>query len=408
MFRVLGVVAVLLAGEAAARAVVSTTAPTVEWYDQTTALKVDQMEDLDTVSVVFAGTSSAAQAFVPDVYDFISGDTSYNVALAGGTPDVMERWLVEEVVPRTRPTTVVWGLTSLDVAPEYGDASGLAYNEARATRTGTLAAADRWFSARSVLVRERPVLRSPDELLGDAGEARELGQERAEQTLGPQGERLDFAVDVSAQRQAITEARLANFTVDPTDTERIARSVADLQELGVEVILVELPVPQRFVAAHPNGAADHDRVGVALSELAEEAGVRFLDLSRSFLDSDFVDFTHLDQAAARRFTAIAWEALDSGRSDVVQPDPNAGSEQTAPPQRPEQCETETVTDEYGAFVEICVLGIGNGDQSGTDTSDEPAEPDEPDEPDAAEPDPPTSETVLAPPDSTTAPATTTP
>jgi len=346
-----GMLGVFVVAELTSRVVVSESSPAIRWYDASAQLKVEQMDDVADVDVVFAGTSMAWQAFVPAIFDDDTGLESYNAGLNGGTPEVMERWLVEEVVPRTQPTAVVWGLSSYDLAPAYGSQQRNAYDDAPETRTGALAAIDNRASDWSVLIRNRAVLRSVGDVTGREAEDRRREFDQADRTLGDDGERLDFDVDISSDRRDITRTRLTGFTPDPDDLLRISNTIRSLQRDGIEVILVQLPVPERFIDAHPNGASDYQTVAPALEALATMMQTRLLRLDDGFTDDDFVDFTHLTKPATSEFTEGFAAAYRVGRDD-------RGSDGEALPVDPpnetpgDDCATEIVVDEYGFKVEV--------------------------------------------------------
>ncbi len=348
-----GTILVFLIAELAARVVLTSAPVAIRWYDEAAQLKLEQMDELDRIGVVFAGTSMAWQAFVPSVYDEATGTTSYNAGLNGGTPEVMERWLLEEVVQRLHPTTVVWGLSSLDLAPNYGDQQRGVYDNALATRTGLLADVEQAAAGWSDLIANRTVLRSANQVAGAGSDAREAALALADEQLGDDGERLDFEIDRSDGQGQIMQARLRDFSPSDEDLDTISRVVEDLRDRGIEVILVQLPVPSTFIAAHPNGRADYDRTTVAIDTLATVLDTRFLRLTGGVTDTDFVDFAHVDAPAATAFTTRAAEAIRSQRDDrgqaQNQPAPTTTNEPQPPPT---DCISETIIDDYGLEIEI--------------------------------------------------------
>lgn len=354
----LGVALVIVLAEFGARLVMSQTTEAIRWYDAVAQRKVEQMDSRGSVDVVFAGTSMAQQAFVPSVIAGATEQTAWNAGLAGGTPEVMSPWLLEEVVPRLRPTTVVWGLSSFDLAPAYGPAQAEVYDNALATRDGWLADVERAVATRSVLVRNRPVLRSLDALAGDAADDRGEAHDEAARLTGPDGERTDDTVDRSDQRRRIVQARLAGFEPNPDDIDLIARTAGELRRQGIDVVLVELPVPDRFREAHPRGDADHALVGPALASIAEELDLRFLRLTDASTSEEFIDFTHLRPDAAADFSLRVANALSSGRDDTtatMTAAPSPDSPATVPAADPlagATCEPEIVRDEYGFEIDL--------------------------------------------------------
>lgn len=295
----------LLALELGARVVVATADPAdVVWYDASTQLRVEMLDELDHVDMVFAGTSSAWQGLVPEVFvEHGAADSAFNVGLAGGVPTVTGPWLRDEVVPRTVPDVVVWGLTSLDFSSSYGDTNEAAYDEAYETRRGWLADVDRAVSDVSELVRSRRLLRDPSRLWGGAQDEIRADLEEAAAITGAHGERLDFAEDVSDERAAIMRARVHGYEIDERDVDEVSRTVAALQAQGRTVVFVEVPLPERFVRLHPNGAADIASASATIDAIAGEHDVTVLRTTETFTDDDFVDFSHLDADAAHRFSA---------------------------------------------------------------------------------------------------------
>lgn len=352
-----GMVLIALLAESTARLVLSDRPGEIRWYDATTQLKVEQMEELGHADLVVAGTSMAWQAFVPDELRAETGLVTYNAGLAGGTPEVMQRWLLEEVVPRLEPTTVVWGLSSFDVAPAWGEQQRAIYDDALATRAGWMGDLERWMAERSELVANRTVLRSISDTFGQGADDRAAELDEAARFLGPGGERLDFRVDLGAERREIVEARLVGFAPSAADLATIEATVRALEAGGIEVVLAELPVPDRFVAAHPVGTAGFASVRIALADLAARVGVRFIAATDGFDDADFVDYTHLDQDAAAAFSRGFAAALVSGVDDAMAASA-AGSvtdddvTASGPIDVPPGCRLAVVEDEYGFEVEV--------------------------------------------------------
>lgn len=299
----IGVVALVAVAELSARAAEASGPPALRWYDASAQLKVEEMEEMGPVDVVFAGTSMAWQGLDPTVFAREDGRSAFNAGLAGGVPEVMEPWLLDQVVPRMQPQTVIWGLSSLDFSASYGSDNLERYEDALETRSGGLAEAERAASALSALVRYRGVLRDPSALFGSERDRIEADFGSAEEILGPGGVRRDFEVAVTEQRRETVGARVRNFALDPADVAAMHRTVSALQQAGVEVVLAEMPVPQRYVDLHPDGAEDMRSVHEAIRAIAERLELDLIDLRFGFTDDDFVDFTHLNEESAERLTA---------------------------------------------------------------------------------------------------------
>lgn len=308
-------VALLLLGELATRVwVQQTDQQQILWYDASAQLRADYLDQAEVdPDVLFAGTSMAWQGFVPSVFaaEDPAGRSSYNVGLPGGVPQVTERWLTDYVLEAADPELVVWGLASLDFSSSYGATNFESWTSAREPGTGWLDGVDAWASERSALLQWRRVLRDPAAWSGDE-RATDLSE--AAETLGPDGERLDFTVDLGAERAAVQRSRLSDAGPDAQDVAAVIRGIEAARRSGAEVVLVQMPMPGRFVDLHPAGAADVARVRQLVTLIGTEMNVPVIDLSDGFDDSQFVDFTHLDAAGAATLTQrLASELAALGR-----------------------------------------------------------------------------------------------
>ncbi len=299
-----GVCSALVAAEAGAReAMRRSEVPVLRWHDFSSQLKVEQMASLTSgVDVVVVGTSMAQQDLVPSLITDESV-SSYNAGLNGGVPVVMEPWLIEQVLPVLSPKTVVWGLSPLDLSATYGDATKNAYDQAFETRQGYLAEADRWVSQYSTLISSRAVLRDPAKIYGDEADATQAKLADAVSALGEFGERTVFDIELGVERQDEVTDRISPFQIDRDDLAAIARTVAALRNQNIEVVFVELPVPERFVSLMPAGDSDRALFSRAVDTLGQELEVEVLKASAAFENEDFVDFTHLSEEAAARFSS---------------------------------------------------------------------------------------------------------
>ena len=308
---VVGAVVMLAAVEGTTRLVVEPES-VLRWHDYGTQLKVTQLDELGTVDTVVVGTSMAQQGLVPAVLEELTGRTTYNAALNGGVPRVIEPWLLDQVVPRAKPSRVVWGLSSIDLSVTYGAATVTAYEGAMATRSGPLAAVDRAVSSHSRFVSSRAVLRDPSSVVGDIRDERRRDLQSARAELGERGERLNFEEAASGRRAGEVRDRVNPYALDPDDLAAIVRTVDALQAQEIEVVFVELPVPPRLMTLYPDGPATHQRFQSALQLLADELKVPLAGPSEttSYDDTDFVDFTHLNAVSANDFSRRTAQQLN--------------------------------------------------------------------------------------------------
>ena len=307
----LAALALLLLTEVAGSAVISASdAPALRWHDHSAELKVQQMDELSAAggaTTVILGTSMAQQALLPAA---LAGDgVAYNAALNGGIPELSEQWYFDVVAPRLQPDTVIWALGPLDVSAVYGASTLDAFETALQTKDGLLASSERATARFSPLVRNRTVLRDPSALLGRQATARRNARAAVLEVTGPSGERLDFTPSVNPARAAEVRGRLTPFTLDRNDLAALARSVDRLQSDNITVVFVELPTPARFDALYPNGPDTAAVVSETLIALARELNVPLIEVSGTYADEDFVDFTHLNAEAAARFSQEVSAAL---------------------------------------------------------------------------------------------------
>lgn len=278
-----------------------------EWhtpYAQAKISQLDQMRRLGArADIVFAGNSMVAQGVSPSVFTVADPlhRTSYNAGLDGAFPPVLERWLTEEVVPRAKPRMVVYGLSSLDFAEGQGFKALKFYNQGRRFRRGLLGRLDRVAARYSKLIYFRPMLANPEtygqvvhELLGD------LDSNDSTPSVGPAGEFMPIERNSGQiqQQQNLVRRLLADFAVGQKETEALERTVKHLKTRGVGVVLVHMPVAERYADLHRGGADQYHQFQRHLRRTADRLGVSLLDMSGGFAESHFEDYTHLSPEGA--------------------------------------------------------------------------------------------------------------
>ena len=304
--------------EVGARVWVNEIEPTqLTWYDESVQLRMDDLAATPRdVDVLFVGTSAAWQSFVPSEFTTAHPDnpSAYNAGMNGAVPVVVEPWL-DTIVAETTPETVVWGLTTLDFATSYGDAAENAWSQALSTRQGVLASMDRTVVQYSALLEWRRTIVNPAVWAnGDERDAAKQAFEDAAAIIGPDGERLDFVRVFTDQRVAVQQARLADMTPDPDDIAAVLRAAYEMQQAGITVVLVKLPITQQMIELHPMGAADVQRIHSVIDEIARSLEIETIDMSTGFDDRQFVDLTHLDEDATRLLTQRFAQALEAAQS----------------------------------------------------------------------------------------------
>ena len=312
-------VVVLVLAELAARAVAPDMPPTDRWGDEARAVKAAQLDALAAsgcVDVVVAGDSMARDGLVPATITAADprARSVYNASLDAAGPELVRRWLLDVVVPRVHPATVVLAVSSIDLN-ERGPAVTAAlatYRSAPATRQDLLGRLDRWVGDRSALVANRAGLRDPGAVLDAVG--RDDGPDEGVATdadgrpvlpgvIGADGEglsRRDLTYAGPGPATTFTRTQLlADYHPGEDPAGRVADAVAALQSAGIEVVLVVLPVTADFADLHPEGSADLAAARAAVAEAATRTGAPLVDLGdERWPDDRFADTHHLNASGA--------------------------------------------------------------------------------------------------------------
>ena len=266
-------IALVVAGgaEAAARLAEDDLPEAVRWYDAASQRKIDQMDRRGPTDVVFAGTSMAWQGLDPATFTRIDRDgrSAYNAGLAGGIPGVMEPWLVDEVAPRLEPELVDLGAVHAGSgARPTARRTSPPTRMRRRSPTGVMAELDRRAGSRL----------GPRPAAGRRSAIPRRGGARATTTRSsPPPTRCSarWASDGSStcvpdrQRAQLAATRLQDWEPSRGDLATIRRTVRELTDQGISVVLTPMPTPPRFVELHPDGAGTSWPSSEALAELAD-------------------------------------------------------------------------------------------------------------------------------------------
>lgn len=313
---VVGTLLVVVAGaELAARALSPYLPEPLLWGDETTQVKVAQMDALGCADVVVLGSSTARDGLVPAVLEDELGVRAYNAALDAATPALLDRWLREEVDPRLEPRTVVVGLTSADLNDnsEAGDAAVRSYDRSIMGRDDPVGRLGALAAEHSALVRHRAQLRQPDELWAALGRLR-----RGERTEGLDAAALIDADGAGRSRRELVydgssvaatfaaEQLLNDYAVGGAQLQSLRGLVERLQRDGVEVVIVLLPVTDDYLDLHP-----HPDDVARFVEALEGLDTRVVDLHDTGYDEAlFADTHHLNGRGSERLTREVAHHLD--------------------------------------------------------------------------------------------------
>jgi len=332
-----GLLSIILLAEGVTRVIENRLPEPADWFSPASARLVREMDQLQEQnlrsSITIVGSSMSGRDLVPSAIARALGDTSKIAANAtppsrateaqtadaqiknvsvggGGQTTVVERWLLEEVVPRIHPQRVIWGVSSLDFNAARRASTIERYNNARQTRVGALADADQSLASFSALAKNRAALRDPYDMLKvitgadlsnrlpDRSQPRAASFDLGYKPLPPaklkkmQLREIAYARDVQLRGYSLGREELVAFR----------RTLRRLKALNTEAAVVLMPVTQGYIDAHPRGARDFNAWRTRITAVAESEGVAVLDRTRSMPDAAFRDAEHLLVASAREFS----------------------------------------------------------------------------------------------------------
>lgn len=307
---VVGVAAVVLVlAELGARAISPYLPAPALYTDDTTAVKVDQLDELDCADIVFAGNSMTRDGLDPVVFAEADpeGRSAYNAALDAATPALLERWVLDQVDHRATPDGVVIGLSSFDLNDEaaIGQSALSAYDSAPLTRDDLFGRLQAPLIEHLDLWRYRTGLRDPEELWHavqrwrDGEEEPRLDASGIDGVLGPEGQglsRRDLVYQPTPLTERFDRTELLNdFHLGGSQTDALRRLVEGLEDRGIDTAVVALPVTQDYIDLHPEGRDQFDQFLALAEQVSTDAGADFVDL-HDFARSDewFADTHHLN------------------------------------------------------------------------------------------------------------------
>lgn len=295
------VVALVALAEGAARVLERRMPAYRFWHDQLTTGKWHQLRALrrePPVDVVLAGSSQMLMALDPTAMPF----RCYNAALYRAVPAVMTEWLREFVLPSLRPRLVVWGVSILDLNDNGLFHSGIyeRFTSSAARRPGPR----RWLLTHSALARRgRTLLRRRPVADDDPTRAKPLSA-----LLGPMGKGLEY-VDYDEyrlsddKREFIETQIVAGFSMGGAQVSALRSGVAAVRATGAEVVLVEMPCTEEFVAMYPRGWDDLAESRALLRGVAADLGVAFVEAPEELPQRWFADCVHLNGVGMREWSA---------------------------------------------------------------------------------------------------------
>ena len=280
---------------------------------------VDRMVELTGASegpidIVMSGTSIVGVGLDPTIVDDVTGAVSYNAAIGCANLNIQSEWLPNWVADFAQPDAVVIGLNVKDL----DETTCVRDWDDREQFDDTGFDLDYELYNVSSLWRQREFLAEPQNwrVFWDQEEIVGFWDINIRSTDGF-WEVLRFN-DIDQETFLLNPDKKALIHHENTSND-LASAVEQLTEAGIDVVVLEFPMPQRF---HDNitssdGVSFEEASGI-IRDAAEGAGATYLvNESLEFRDNSlFIDESHLTPEGATLFSqwaAAELAALDLGR-----------------------------------------------------------------------------------------------
>ena len=314
----LAVVGVLLAAEGGVRVLTGTLPPPAGWPTDEYPIKDErtaELADAGGTSVVIVGSSVADVSIDPA--GFGEPSLAYNAGLVGATAWIVDVWTREVVVPRLDPRLVVVAVSSRDLNDNGAgvELSDHLFRESEGGRRvlgteSTVDRVERWLDERSALLRYREVLRRPFEAF--AGYDPPDRNAAAVTDLGLETHLLDEPyADRATAVEFMRREPLRDFALGGVQQQAFERLVTSLEDDGRIVVVVDVPVTQDYVDAHPRGERDMTEYRAVVDDIVERAGATLVRPG-VWDPSFFSDPLHLNGAGVDRLTELLVDRLLTG------------------------------------------------------------------------------------------------
>lgn len=316
--------AVLVGAEVAARAWLPAIPPDAHtWPRAEIGQKLEQIDAYEergeAIDVLFIGSSQMAASTNPQLFTERTGLSSYNAAFAGPSMRTVGRWLLDIVEPKLSPDVVVVGIASRDSNDRSRKNRNVhkAFLSSPGYRQETASLASRfegWLEDLSVFMRYRRLMREPATFLERTDD--EVGEQRIRKVIGERGLRLEEPVDyrfrVAGQR-SLGNGTLGNFETGGREFRAMIEMHDVLEERGVEMVLVNMPLTEDYLGAHEDVDAEMTSYRDFLADIVAATDVPFVDAEKAFeTPKAFRDLLHLDVEGRDAFTeafARAWDDI---------------------------------------------------------------------------------------------------
>lgn len=307
---ILATLIVLLLAEVGLSHVEERVPPALEWDDQFTQDKADQIAKLDGLDVVILG-SSVANAELDATT--IAGDAvGYNAALPSRTPRVWAEWF-DDVLANLRPKVVVIAVDIRQYSDNKPGGDGQLWRYLGSVgRIAHVTGAEDSLASRTrdsfAITRLKSRIREPDKFFaavtgfGDIGDWRDTKLDEAGRYTN-----FDSASYVHRPEvlEELAEGAFLDFSVGGVEQDAVHRIVSSAEDIGARVVLVATPsMRTSLTTALPNGTLDFAAYDASIQAIASERSIpliRYPDLDdRKEL---FADLYHMNGTGSELISA---------------------------------------------------------------------------------------------------------
>lgn len=299
-----------------------------KWPRIEIAQKLDQMDREvargRNFQVVFLGSSVVAGSIDPVAFTKSSRKSSFNAGFAGSAARVSAAWGRDVVEPLLHPQVFVLGVQSGELN-DNGPKNQITYRKFmtspgyKQTTSDFARRVEGWLSRLSDFLRYRLAFRTPTSLFGKDKAALEATEVRKE--VGARGRRVEEPIEYRI-REKFREGFFAKNLVDLSFGGREYRSLVrlhkQLEERGVELVLMSTPVTEDYYQMHEDPEGDRAAFERLLDRFQRDTGATVIDATDAFPSSaPFRDPVHLDVEAREPFSAAlgeSWEEITSSSS----------------------------------------------------------------------------------------------
>ena len=290
------------------------------WETQHKVASMDALAKKGGASVVFVG-SSIVQTVNPRLVSRALGleRPAFNAALNGSGMQAWELWVRSIVVPKLQPKVVVLGFNAeglndhgLQQREYYDSMIGSTFGARLDGRGGMIDRFEGWWAEHSYLIRYRTLLRKP----WSAFKNQDADDKRAAVTeLGTLESITGFmSHPYRAQPPGLVPGwrrQFNDYTPGGSMLDRLDDLARFLEERGIRLLVVRMPISKDIVGVQPTWAADRERFSQVLDPFIEEKGIPFFDAESAVGSSPevFVDSVHLNARGSNVISAKLVEAI---------------------------------------------------------------------------------------------------